>query len=94
MTAARVGDPHSCPMTVPVTHGGGVIAGPGVGSVIIGHSPAATQGTGCACGLGPPNLISAGSRSVVIAHRAAARIGDPTSHGGVILAGCGSVIIG
>jgi uncharacterized Zn-binding protein involved in type VI secretion len=92
--AARVFDPHSCPLSVPVAHGGGVIQGPGATSVVIGHLPAATLGTACACGLGPPNRIVGGSSSVVIDGSPAARAGDPTSHGGSILAGCSSVIIG
>jgi uncharacterized Zn-binding protein involved in type VI secretion len=81
-------------MSVPVAHVGGIIQGPGVNSVSIGRLPAATEGTTCACGLGPTNRIVAGSRSVVIDRHAAARVGDPTSHGGSILAGCSSVIIG
>lgn len=81
-------------MSVPVAHVGGIIQGPGATSVSIGYLPAATQGTTCACGLGPPNRIVTGSRSIVIGRQAAARVGDPTSHGGTILSGCNSVIIG
>lgn len=92
--AARVSDPHQCPMSVPVAHVGGVIAGPGVASVRIAQLVAATEGTTCGCGLGAPNRVAKGSSSVQIGGKPAARAGDPTSHGGSILLGCSSVVIG
>jgi uncharacterized Zn-binding protein involved in type VI secretion len=92
--AARVSDAHQCPMSVPVAHVGGVIAGPGVPSVKIGHLVAATQDTTCACGLGARNRVAKGSSSVQIGGKPAARAGDPTTHGGSILVGCSSVVIG
>lgn len=91
--AARVGDPQSCPLTVPAPHGGGPLAGPGVATVQIGHLPAAVEGTPCPCA-GLPNAIGEGSASVTIGYRGAARVGDPTTHLGSIIAGCTSVIIG
>ena len=94
LPAARVLDPHTCPMSLPAPHVGGVIQGPGANSVTIGYQPAATEGTLCVCGLGPPNRILAGSSSVMIDGKPAARVGDPTSHGGTITAGCTGVIIG
>ncbi|PRP90733.1 PAAR motif protein [Enhygromyxa salina] len=93
--AARVSDLHTCPLTVPYTHGGGAIAPPGETSVLIGYLPAATHGSICACGLGPLNrVIVSPSRSVVIGYKGAARVGDSTSHGGAIVSGCGTVDIG
>lgn len=92
--AARISDAHQCPMSVPVAHVGGAIAGPGVASVQIGHLVAATEGTTCACGLGAPNRVAKGSSSVQIGGKPAARAGDPTTHGGTILVGCSTVIIG
>ena len=91
--AARVSDAHSCPLSTPTPHSGGVIVG-GVGSVVIGHLPAATRGSACACGPGPANTLVAGSATVTIERQPAARVGDATSHGGAIVAGCGTVVIG
>lgn len=92
--AARVNDPHSCPLTVPVSHVGGLIQGPGVQTVKIGHQPAATTGTACACALGLPNAITGGSGTVKIGYQPAARVGDATAHGGVITKGDSTVLIG
>jgi hypothetical protein len=61
--------------------------------VLIGGMPAATAGDACAC-TGPPDVIVAGSSGVLIGGKPAARIGDATAHGGVIVGGCGSVLIG
>jgi uncharacterized Zn-binding protein involved in type VI secretion len=62
--------------------------------VLIGNRHAVTEGSTCACGLGPPNRIAKGSGSVFIHRRPAARMGDPTTHGGVVTSGCASVRIG
>jgi uncharacterized Zn-binding protein involved in type VI secretion len=47
----------------------------------------------CVC-VGPPDVIVMGSMTVLICNKPAARIGDPTAHGGVIVAGCPTVLIG
>lgn len=44
--------------------------------------------------VGPPDSIIRGSSSVLIGNRPAARMGDTTAHGGVIVAGCPTVDIG
>lgn len=94
--AARVTDTHVCPgSTLAVPHVGGTILDPGaVRSVMIGGLPAAVEGTTCACPGGPPNTIAKGSTSVVIAHKGAARMGDPTTHAGMVIGGCTTVLIG
>ena len=92
--AARELDYHSCPATLPVAHVGGQISGLSVASVVIGYRGAAAQGSLCNCAVMPGNTISTGSASVKIGHRAAARIGDPTTHGGIVISGCGSVLVG
>ena len=62
--AARLTDMHVCPMlTVLVPHVGGIIAGPGAPTVLIGGLPAA-------------------------------RMGDPCAHGGTIVVGMPTVLIG
>jgi len=88
---------HTCPMvtpgTPPIPHVGGPISGPCVPPVLIGFLPAATVGDMCVC-VGPPDTIAMGSPSVFIGGKMAARMGDPTAHGGVIVVGCPTVLIG
>lgn len=92
--AARVTDMHKCPKTTNRRpHVGGPILPTGVPSVVIGFKPAAVIGTACQCN-GPPDQVSGGSATVRIGGRPAARQGDPTAHGGVIIEGCPTVIIG
>ena len=96
--AARVNDNHICPMqtpaVVPIPHVGGPIMGPGVPNVLIEGLPASVVGDVCIC-VGPPSAVMQGSTGVLIAGRAAARVGDPTMHGGSIMGpGAPTVIIG
>lgn len=92
--ASRLTDAHTCPMvTGTVPHEGGPIASPGVPTVLIGNLVAAVVGDQCTC-VGPTDAISSGSSTVKIGGKAAARKGDPTVHGGVIVAGCPTVVIG
>ncbi|MGH7506382.1 MAG: PAAR domain-containing protein [Longimicrobiales bacterium] len=95
--AARVLDMHVCPMVTPavppVPHVGGPITGPGVPTVLIGKMPAAVLGDLCTC-VGPPATVILGSVTVLIQGRPAARMGDPTAHGGVITTGYPTVLIG
>ncbi len=92
--AARVTDMHVCPMvTGVVPHVGGPILPPCAIQVLIGGLPAARI-TDLATCVGPPDMIVMGSSSVFIQYLPAARIGDSTVHGGVIVLGCFTVIIG
>src|SRR5271165_4103283 len=92
--AARITDFHSCPMVNPgpVPHVGGPVSA-GCATVIIGYQLAARVGDSAVCVPGMDS-ISRGESSVIIGNKAAARMGDPTSHGGVVAAGCPTVIIG
>jgi len=93
-SAARVGDMHTCPMlTVLVPHVGGPILPPGCPTVLIGGMPAARVGDLATC-TGPPDSIVKGSSSVMIGGMPAARMGDTTAHGGSIIIGCPTVLIG
>jgi uncharacterized Zn-binding protein involved in type VI secretion len=47
----------------------------------------------CIC-VGPPDTIAMGSATVMIGGMPAARMGDMTAHGGVIVVGCPTVMIG
>ena len=92
--AARVGDMHVCPMTTgPVPHVGGPILPPGVPTVLIGGLPAATLSSMCTC-VGPPDSIILGSMGVLIGGKPAARMGDSCAHGGTVVLGCMTVLIG
>ena len=92
--AARLTDMHVCPMfDGPKPHVGGPITGPGVPTVLIGGMPAAVMGDMCTCA-GPPDTIVLGSTGVMIGGKPAARMGDMCAHGGAIVAGCPTVLIG
>jgi len=95
--AARLLDMHVCPMvtpgTPPIPHVGGPISGPGVPTVLIGFMPAGTVGDMCVC-VGPPDTIALGSFTVLIGGKPAARLGDMTAHGGSIVMGLPTVMIG
>lgn len=94
MPAARATDMHTCPMvTGVVPHVGGPILPPGCPTVLIGKMPAA-RATDMATCVGPPDTLLPGSATVMIGKLPAARLGDSTAHGGVIVAGCPTVMIG
>jgi uncharacterized Zn-binding protein involved in type VI secretion len=95
--AARITDMHTCPMVTPgvppIPHVGGPIVGPCVPNVLIGGLPASVIGDNCVC-VGPPDVTVKGSATVMISGRPSVRIGDTTAHGGSIVMGCFTVIIG
>jgi uncharacterized Zn-binding protein involved in type VI secretion len=92
--AARIGDPHVCPMvTGIVPHVGGPVLPPGCPMVLIGSMPAARVGDMLTC-VGPPDVIAIGSFTVLIGGQPAARMGDLTAHGGTIIMGLPTVLIG
>ena len=87
-------DMHVCPMvTVLVPHVGGPILPPCCPTVLIGMLPAARVGDMATC-VGPPDVIALGSMTVLIGGMPAARLGDLTAHGGTIVLGEPTVIIG
>jgi uncharacterized Zn-binding protein involved in type VI secretion len=95
--ASRNTDMHVCPMVTPglppIPHVGGPVIGPCVPTVLIGMLPAAVIGDNCVC-VGPPDSIIKGSMTVMIGGKPAARIGDSTAHGGSIVMGLPTVMIG
>ena len=92
--AARVTDMHVCPMfTGSVPHVGGPILPAGNPTVLIGGMPAARMGDMAVC-VGPPDSIITGSGTVLIGGIPVARMGDSTAHGGTIVAGDPTVLIG
>lgn len=85
---------HTCPMvTGTVPHVGGPVLPAGCPTVLIAGMPAARVGDMVTCS-GPPDTIVMGSSSVMIGGMPAARMGDSTAHGGTIVAGCPTVMIG
>lgn len=88
---------HTCPMQTPglppIPHVGGPIVGPGAPTVLINNLPAAVVGDSLVC-VGPPDSIIKGSGTVLICNKPAARLGDTTAHGGAIVLGCFTVLIG
>lgn len=93
--AARLTDMHVCPMVTPPAppHVGGPVIGPGVPTVLIASLPAAVLGDSCTC-VGPPDTIVMGSATVMIGGKPAARMGDSTVHGGSVVVGAPTVMIG
>lgn len=95
--AARLGDMHTCPMqtpgTPPIPHVGGPILGPGCPTVLIGGMPAAVMGDSATC-VGPPDTLAVGSVTVLVGGKPAVRMGDSTGHGGTVILGCPTVLIG
>ncbi len=95
--AARIADMHVCPMVTPgvppIPHVGGPILPPGAITVLIGGMPAARVGDMAVC-VGPPDVIAMGAFTVLICGMPAARMGDMTAHGGAIVMGYPTVLVG
>lgn len=87
--AARISDNHDCSK-----HGGGPIHS-GSADVVVGFLPAARVNDSVVCNpVGPADSIQVGAATVLINNRSAARRTDPCAHGGQIVAGCPTVLIG
>lgn len=89
-SAARVGDSTSHP---------GVIAGPGVSTVLIGGIPASVVGDTHTCSFPgtpqhPPTVMVMGSTTVLIGGRPAVRMGDPAGCSALVVTGAPTVDIG
>lgn len=94
LPAARLTDMHVCPMVSGlVPHVGGPISGPGCPTVLIGGLPAARVGDMLVC-VGPPDAIAMGSFTVLIGGMPAAQLGSLCVHGGTVVVGCPTALIG
>lgn len=92
--AARLTDMHICPMvTGVVPHVGGPITGPGCPTVLIGGLPAARVSDMCTC-VGPPDVIIMGAVTVLIGGMPAAHMTSSCAHGGLVIMGCPTVLVG
>lgn len=93
LPAARVADTHVCPMVSgPIPHVGGPVVVP-VPTVLIGKMPATTATAMAVC-VGPPDTIAKGSATVLTGKKPQARLGDTSAHGGAIVMGCFTVLVG
>lgn len=92
--ASRVSDMHVCPMvTGVVPHVGGPILPACAVTVLTGKLPQARVTDMATC-VGPPDVIVKGSMTVLVNKLPAVRIGDMTAHGGSIILGFPTVLIG
>jgi uncharacterized Zn-binding protein involved in type VI secretion len=95
--AARVTDFHMCPMITPgvppIPHVGGPILPPCEITVLTGGLPQA-RATDMALCVGPPDMIVMGSVTVLVGGLPCARIMDPEMHGGMIMLGEFTVLVG
>ena len=97
MPAARITDMHLCPMVTPgvppIPHVGGPIVKPGCPTLLIAMMPSATLTSMCVC-VGPPDIVIKGLATVLMGKLPAARLGDSTAHGGTIVLGAPTVLVG
>jgi uncharacterized Zn-binding protein involved in type VI secretion len=88
---------HVCPMVTPgvppIPHVGGPILPTCSLNVLIGKLPAARVTDKALC-VGPPDVIVKGSTTVLINKLPAARVLDTTAHGGTIIKGEFTVLVG
>lgn len=94
--ASRITDMHVCPMAtpapVPIPHVGGPVL-TGLPTVLTGMMPQSRITDTCMC-VGPPDVIVKGSVTVLVGSLPAARIGDNCAHGGALITGFPTVLIG
>lgn len=92
--AARITDMHVCPMvTGVVPHVGGPCLPGSNATVLIGGMPAVRMTDMMTC-VGPPDLIILGAPTILIGGMPAARMGDSGAHGGAIVLGHFTVLLG
>ena len=88
LPAANIVAFHVCP-----AHGGGIVLPPGVPQVLVGGLPAARLTSQCMC-VGPTDVVSEGAATVLVDGLPAAHIVHKTIHGGTLVTGVPSVLIG
>jgi len=96
--ASRISDMHLCPLftpaPVPIPHVGGPVI-TGLPTVLTGGLPQARVTDQCVCAAPPPpDVIVKGSVTVLVGGLPAARIGDTCAHGGALVMGWPTVLIG
>lgn len=94
---ALMGDLHTCPAVAPgpTPHVGGPVVSPGQATVRVNGRPVAVVSGSCLCtGPGLTDQMTQGSAHVRIDGKAVMRQGDATAHGGRIITGMPSVLVG
>jgi uncharacterized Zn-binding protein involved in type VI secretion len=95
--AARLSDMHVCPMVTPglppVPHAGGPINPPCEPQVQTGFLAQARVSDMATC-VGPLDVIAQGAATVLVRGLPAARMGDSCVHGGAVVVGFPTVLIG
>lgn len=91
--AAYLGAYHVCPASNgPVPHVGGPTLATAA-NVTVGGLPMACVGDKLVC-VGPPDSVASGSATVTVNGKPVARLGDSTAHGGKIVVGNPTVLVG
>ncbi len=94
MPCARMLDMHVCPMvTGIVPHVGGPVLPPGMPTTFWTTGWMATATGMCTC-VGPPDVIALGSFTVMTGMLPQAKLGSLTAHGGSIVMGLPTVLVG
>lgn len=91
--AAFLGSLHVCPqVTVIVPHVGGPVIGTAA-TVLVAGPPAVNINDMAVC-VGPPDKVAAASGTVSAKGKPMARMGDSCQHGGMIVLGMPTIIVG
>ncbi|MEM1267108.1 MAG: PAAR domain-containing protein [Pseudomonadota bacterium] len=94
MPHAQVSSMHVCPMvTGIVPHVGGPVLPPGAITSLVGKMPGA-QVTNMATCVGPPDVVVMGSFKTMTGKMPAARLGSLCAHGGSVVMGAFTVLVG
>jgi len=80
-------------MATPTPHLGGPIVGAGVSTVLAENRPVSVVSDSATCN-GPSDVLIFGSSTVLADNRPVVRMGDPTAHGGVVIMGAPTVLVG
>ena len=92
--AAYLGALHVCPaVTVIVPHVGGPVIGSAAKVLVGGSLPAGVVGDMAVC-IGPPDTVAVGCPTVLAQDKPWATVGDSCAHGGVIVLGWPTVLVG
>ncbi len=92
--AAFLGSLHVCPsVTVIVPHVGGPVIGTAATVLVGGSVPAAVLGDMAVC-VGPPDTVAMGCPTVLAQNKPWATFGSNCAHGGVIVLGWPTVLVG
>jgi len=93
LPASRISDMHVCPMVTGVVPHVGAAIVKGEFTVLIGNKPPARSADTVTC-TGPPDTIVKGSTSTLVGSMPQARVSDTCAHGGSLILGEFTVLVG